>query len=151
MAEALLRAAEAVEGQDAERFRASLAELERQAATLPPEVARALLAAARQAAGSGGGTGGLAEEGNGGRATTRNASGTAGKGSAATVRVYHPAGPGAAARHVGPSSRPVASAKDFVPYDRAWSDARDRAAAALVKGRVPPQYRLIVRDFFLED
>ena len=45
-------------------------------------------------------------------------------------------------------SRPPADA--LVPYDTAWSAARDRAARALARGNVPARYRPIVRAFFLD-
>jgi len=38
----------------------------------------------------------------------------------------------------------------LVPYDTAWSAARDRAARALARGNVPTRYRPIVRAFFLD-
>ncbi len=38
-----------------------------------------------------------------------------------------------------------------IPYDRAWADARRRAAEAMDKGTVPAEYRQLVRDFFDTD
>ncbi len=38
-----------------------------------------------------------------------------------------------------------------IPYDRAWADARRRAAEAMDKGTVPAEYRQLVRDFFDAD
>ena len=38
-----------------------------------------------------------------------------------------------------------------IPYDRAWADARRRAAEAMDKGTVPAEYRRLVRDFFDTD
>ncbi|MDY7009274.1 MAG: hypothetical protein SVV80_00775 [Planctomycetota bacterium] len=38
-----------------------------------------------------------------------------------------------------------------IPYEKAWADARRRAAEAMDKGNVPAEYRQLVRDFFDTD
>ncbi len=66
----------------------------------------------------------------------------------APLTVYNPL-------HTPPASTAATDAAAGVnvqiPYDRAWADARRRAAEAMDKGTVPAEYRQLVRDFFDAD
>jgi len=66
---------------------------------------------------------------------------------AARTHVWHPdyAAPGDAN---APAPADPNAAGAFVPLRTAWSAARARARSALAAGRVPPEYRTLVRRFF---
>ena len=65
------------------------------------------------------------------------------------VRVYDPSYAKAPSRTISGQheSRPPMVATG-VPYADAWKAAQERAAARAAAGRIPPQYRRLVRDFF---
>ncbi len=64
-----------------------------------------------------------------------------------TVRVYAPV----AATAKGAAPAGGNDTGQFVPFEDAWSRTRARVADALTRGSVPPEYRRLVRDFFLAD
>ncbi|HUT61386.1 MAG TPA: hypothetical protein VNA25_26365 [Phycisphaerae bacterium] len=68
-------------------------------------------------------------------------------GGAGNVRVYHPRY-AAASIPDADANAASAPAAAMVPYADAWAAARARASASLARGRVPAEYRRLVRDFF---
>ncbi len=66
----------------------------------------------------------------------------------ARAYVYHPAYGSVRDANGLPASRPSGNGGGFVPRRDAWSEARQRAARALARGRVPAEYRRLVRRFF---
>jgi len=146
VAEQLIRAAVAVEVKDEKQLQQAIAELRKLGFEPLDVMPERLLAALAEAHGAGGG----AAPTNGHTATTGGADSNGGATSpgGGEARVFDPM----YANYVtaADGANDTAGAEDgFVPRDRAWAAARRRAADALSSGRIPPEYRRLVRDFFL--
>ena len=148
----LVAAATAVEAKDADRLRRALTRIEEQLRQVDPRQRERLLRELLAAADIGDSLGedtvagvdnSVAGDDHPGPATSTDG-GT-------VVAVYDPLYdellPGKTEGVVG-ERPPLAPQPGTVPLERAWLVARDRAEAALVQGRVPGEYRRLVRDFF---
>ena len=150
LARTLFRAADAASVKNSTGFERALRELEAQgvdlAALIPDDV--------RRAAGLTEADGAIAQRTNSSAADGGGDVGppSIGPGAVAAppgngiIRVYHPA-----ADAGDPATRPATGPAGTVSYADAWSAARSRAADALARGRVPSEYRGLVRDFFLTE
>jgi len=140
----LVRAARAVEIRDEGRLGDILDELRREGFEIASVVPGKLLTAARAAKAGGASTSGAAP-GPGGAGRSQ-------AGSGGLVRVYSPGQgrrPAAGAANEDSGGEPdVGAVRETIPYAEAWSAARERAAARIAGGKIPPQYRRLVRDFF---
>ncbi|HUS91707.1 MAG TPA: hypothetical protein VM695_07635 [Phycisphaerae bacterium] len=67
---------------------------------------------------------------------------------AARVHVWDPQYRDVRDANLAPSTAPAAGAAALVPLANAWTAAQDEARQALTAGRVPPEYRRLVRRFF---
>jgi len=151
LAAALRESARAVESENARRVRKAMARLVKALEAGEPEAMRKIEEAILAAAGGGdtfrdwpatapSNGGGIGQPLTG-----------VGKTGGAAVRVYHPEYAAALLRmHVGPQTGSVAPVAqgNRVSMGLVWRQAHNDAAAALAAGRVPAEYRPIVRKFF---
>ena len=152
LAAALRESARAVESEDDQRIRKAVAKLiEALDAGDPDAMGRIKQAILASAGGGGGGTSGQVttapSTGAGSDQTLTSVAKTGG----AAVRVYDPEYAAALLRmHKGPQTGgvPPVAAGNRVAMDLVWRQAHNDAAAALASGRVPGEYRHIVRNFF---
>jgi len=143
LADRLVKAAHAIEVRDEEQLRKILDQLDREGFQIASAIPPKLVAAARTATAAGENASGAARAPAGG--------GTTDPGPAGLVRVYSPprADSSAAGAANGDSGATDSSAAEqTIPYADAWTVARERAAARIARGQVPPRYHRLVRDFF---
>ena len=154
LAVGLAAAAAAIEATDAARLKRALRQIEKQLRQVGPRQRERLLQELLAAAAIGDSVGEDAVAGadGGGAGDARAGSPAASGDDGAVVAVYDPLyAELLRVKTAGDvvDERPRAAARpETVPLEQAWLLARDRAETALMQGRVPGEYRRLVRDFF---
>jgi len=143
-----LQAAKAVEIDDPEKLKEVLRKLRRRGFRLVEVVGAEVLAAAGGVGGGADAAGVKSPPKVGPNGTRRRVSPP--KGGRGLVRVFDPEYAKILAGRKPPPKAGAGpdGAGDFVHLDEAWQRARQGAQASLAAGKVPPEYRQIVRDFF---
>jgi hypothetical protein len=154
----LEQAAKVIEVKDAEKLKEVIRALEKAGfapvSVVPQDLQAVLgLSGAGEGAGGNGGTNPLLASrngggGNGGAPTTRHTNGTDTQPGESYVSVYDPQYANLMAGRPATGESAKVAPAEAVPYQDAWSAARRSAAENLARGRTPPQYRQLVRDFF---